>query len=338
MNKHSERILYIGTDDGLFSAGRENGGYQARPVGLQGKGAIRSPVVVDRNDPRRIYAATGRGGVFVSENRGASWREINEGITYKEAWSLVQHPATGELFVGTGPSSVFKSGDGGESWSDCERLRSLSETIDWTFPQPPHVSHVKGLALCPQNPKFVFGAIEEGWLVRSCDGGATWENIKNGTEFDSHSVAIMPDDPAIVVATSGKLFYKSTNGGDSFVKCDAGLDRRYMAQAAFHPSRPKIFFTAAAAVPPPLWRRAEGADTGFYRSDDRGDTWRRLSGGLPEHFTAAPRAVAGDAEDPNCFVFGMNDGSVWMTENSGESFARIISGLPQVMSIRVAYH
>ena len=332
-----ERILYIGTEDGLYRAERENGGYQPRPVALQGKGAIRSPVVIDCRDSRRMHAATGRGGVFVSENGGEKWREINEGVTYKEAWSLVQHPRTGELVLGTGPSSIFKSSDGGDSWKDCEALRNLAETIDWTFPQPPHVSHVKGLALCADDPKFIFGAIEEGWLIRSRDGGATWENIKDGTEFDSHSVAIMPDDPSIVTATSGKLFYKSTNGGDSFVKCDAGLDRRYMAQAAFHPSRPKIFFTAAAAVPPPFWRRPEGADTGFYRSDDRGDSWRRLSGGLPEHFTAAPRAVAGDAEDPDRFLFGMNDGSVWMTEDAGESFKRIIAGIPQVMSIRVAY-
>ena len=332
-----ERILYIGTEDGLYRAARENGGYQPRPVALQGKGAIRSPVVIDCRDSRRMYAATGRGGVFVSENGGEKWREINEGVTYKEAWSLVQHPRTGELVLGTGPSSIFKSSDGGDSWKDCEALRNLAETIDWTFPQPPHVSHVKGLALCADDPKFIFGAIEEGWLIRSRDGGATWENIKDGTEFDSHSVAIMPDDLSIVTATSGKLFYKSTNGGDSFVKCDAGLDRRYMAQAAFHPSRPKIFFTAAAAVPPPFWRRPEGADTGFYRSDDRGDSWRRLSGGLPEHFTAAPRAVAGDAEDPDRFLFGMNDGSVWMTEDAGESFKRIIAGIPQVMSIRVAY-
>jgi photosystem II stability/assembly factor-like uncharacterized protein len=334
---NSERILYIGTENGLYRAHRRNGGYEAAPAGLQGKGAIRSPVVVDKNDPRRVYAATGRGGVFLSENRGERWREINEGITYKEAWSLVQHPTTGELFVGTGPSAVFKSGDSGERWKDCEHLRSLRETIEWTFPQPPHVSHVKGLALCAEDPKFIFGAIEEGWLVRSRDGGETWENIKDGTEFDSHSVAIMPDDPSIVIATSGKLFYKSTNGGDSFVKCENGLDRRYMAQAAFHPSRPNILLTAAAAVPPPFWRRPEGADTGFYRSDDRGDSWRRLSGGLPDHFKAAPRAVAGDAEDPNCFLFGMNDGSVLMTEDAGESFALILSGLPQVMSVRVAH-
>jgi photosystem II stability/assembly factor-like uncharacterized protein len=337
MALRSERILYIGTAQGLYQAEPDNGTYKTRPLGLENRGALRAPVVIDQRDPRRIYAATGRGGLFRSDDRGETWREINEGIVYKEAWSLAQHPKTGELVLGTGPTAVFKSNDGGESWTDCEQLRTLPETIDWTFPNPPHVSHVKGLALCGDDPSLIFGAVEEGWLIRSKDGGASWQNIKEGTEFDSHSVAVMPDDPAVIIATSGKGFYVSEDGGDHFTKTGAGLDRRYMAQAAFHPSKPKVFFTAAAAVPPPFWRRPEGADTAFYRSEDRGASWTRLTGGLPEYFRVAPRVVAGDAEAPNRFLFGMTDGSVWMTDNGGDSFREIINGLPQVLSIRVAY-
>src|ERR1041385_2029316 len=89
-----DRVLYIGTDKGLFTAAARSGRYEPRPAGLQGKGAIRAPVVIDRREPRRMYAATSRCGVFVSEDRGESWREINDGVTYKEAWSLAQHPLT----------------------------------------------------------------------------------------------------------------------------------------------------------------------------------------------------------------------------------------------------
>lgn len=334
----SDRILYIGTAEGLYQAESAGNGYKARPLGLQGKGPLRAPIVIDHREPRRIYAATSRGGMFRSEDRGQTWREINEGIVYKEAWSLVQDPKTGELILGTGPSSVFKSKDGGDSWTDCEHLRTLRETIDWSFPNPPHVSHVKGLALSADDPMIIFGAVEEGWIIRSKDGGKTWQNIKEGTEFDSHSVAVMPDDPAVVIATSGKWFYKSTDGGDHFAKSATGLDRCYMAQVAFHPSRPRVFITAAAAVPPPFWRRPEGADTGFYRSEDQGASWQRLSGGLPEHFKAAPRMVANDPEGPNNFFVGMTDGGVWMTADGGESFRQILAGLPQIMSIRVAVH
>ncbi len=337
MAVRSDRILYIGTADGLYQAKSEGNGYSARLLGLQGKGALRSPVVIDRIHPRRLYAATSRAGVFRSENGGQIWREINEGIIYKEAWSLVQHPKTGELYVGTGPSSVFKSIDGGDTWIDCEQLRSLPETKDWTFPQPPHVSHVKGLATCSDDPMFVFGAVEEGWLIRSKDGGKSWQNIKEGVEFDSHSVTIMPDNPSVVVATSGKGVYRSLNGGDSFINSSEGLDCSYMAQLIVHPARPKVLFTAAAQVPPPFWRRPEGAASAFYRSENQGDSWERLSGGLPGHFKAAPRAVAGDADDPNAFFVGMTDGTVWLSENGGESFRQILSGMLQVTSIRVAH-
>ena len=338
MATRSERILYIGTAEGLFQAEWDGAAYRARLMGLQGCGALRSPVVVDHKESRRIYAATSRGGVFRSEDRGESWHEINHGIVYKEAWSLAQHPLTGELVLGTGPTAIFKSSDSGDQWTECEQLRTLPETKEWTFPNPPHVSHVKGLSLCATDPQIIFGAVEEGWLIRSRDGGKSWQNIKEGTEFDSHYVTVMPDDPAIVIAASGKWFYKSSDGGDHFSVRNAGLDRGYMAPVALHPSRPQLLMTAAAAVPPPFWRRPEGADTSFYRSEDRGDTWQRLTGGLPEHFKAAPRVVASDPEEPKMFFVGMTDGTIWMTDDCGDSFRKILGGLPQVMSVRSAYH
>jgi len=337
MASASDRILYVGTEDGLYLAEPNGKEYRSRPLALQGKGALRSPVVIDRADRRRLYAATSRSGMQRSTDSGQSWQEINDGILYKEAWCIVQHPKTGELFVGTGPSSIFKSSDGGDHWVDCERLRDLPETIDWTFPRPPHVSHIKGLALSQDDPMVVLGAVEEGWVIRSQDGGRSWQNIKDGVEFDAHSVAVMPDDPTVVIVTSGQGVYKSTNGGDSFVDSSEGLDCRYMAQLVCHPARPKVFFSAAAAVPPPLWRRPEGAATAFYRSENQGESWQRLSGGLPDHFKAAPRATAGDPEEPNAFLVGMNDGSIWLSGDGGESFGQILGGLPSVLSIRVAH-
>src|SRR5919106_6350196 len=223
MASASNRNLYVGTEEGLYLAEEKGREYNAHRLPLPGKGTLRSPVLIDRDDPRRLYAATSRGGVQRSEDGGQSWQEINNGILYKEAWCIVQHPKTGEIVVGTGPSSVFKSADGGDSWIDCERLRTLPETIDWTFPRPPHVSHVKGLALCLDDPGLVFGAVEEGWIIRSKNGGESWQNIKEGTEFDSHSVAVMPDNSKVVIATSGKGVYRSVDGGERFLNCSQGI-------------------------------------------------------------------------------------------------------------------
>jgi len=181
----------------------------------------------------------------------------------------------------------------------------------------------------------IMGALEEGWLVRSLDAGKSWETIQQGTHFDSHSVITMPDDPQVVFSTSGHGVYRSEDAGATFTNASAGLDCQYLAQIVVHEARPQVLFTAAAEVPPPSWRRPEGANSAFFRSENQGKNWERLKGGLPAHFKAAPRATAGDPVDPEAFFAGMTDGSVWLSEDGGESFKEIVTGLPGVQSITV---
>ncbi|MFN0073461.1 MAG: WD40/YVTN/BNR-like repeat-containing protein, partial [Chloroflexota bacterium] len=138
----TDRLLYIGTERGLFEATPRGDSYEVTRLPLETQGVMRTPIVVDRDDPRRLYAGTTKDGMLVSEDAGRSWREINRGLIYKEVWSIVQHPVTGEIYVGTGPASVFKSTDRGESWQDAEQFRTMPESIDWTFPRTPHVAHV----------------------------------------------------------------------------------------------------------------------------------------------------------------------------------------------------
>src|SRR5216684_6727450 len=95
----SKQAWYAGTNNGLFVVERGPDRQASnRLLGLQHSGGFRAPVVVDCADPRRLYAGTTRGGMFRSDNGVETWLEINQGITYKDIWSLVQHPATGRLY------------------------------------------------------------------------------------------------------------------------------------------------------------------------------------------------------------------------------------------------
>src|SRR5215510_4863885 len=134
----TNRTLYVSTDAALFRARPNGSGYEAQRLPFAHYAPMRWPVLVDCGNLRRLYAGTTKSGMFRSDDGGQSWREINQGIIYKEIWSLVQHPRSGELYVGTGPASVFKSLDRGESWLDSEQFRTMPESIDWTFPPPPH--------------------------------------------------------------------------------------------------------------------------------------------------------------------------------------------------------
>jgi photosystem II stability/assembly factor-like uncharacterized protein len=331
----SERFeLYVSTQAGLFR-GKLNGSLQETSmIGLNELGRI-WPIVVDHHNPDRLYAATHRGGVFRSDDRGRTWNEKNAGILYKEAWSIAQHPDTGELFVGTGPAAVFTSVDYGEHWKFCEQLHTLPETKDWTFPNPPHIAHVKGLTLSRSNPDVIFGAIEEGWLIRSEDRGATWTTLKNGTEYDSHTVSIMPDS-RVLLSASGTGIYRSEDFGEHFVPAKDGLTRTYVSQIVFHDREPNILFTAAAEVPPQMWRRPQGANSQFYRSVDQGKSWAPIVNGLPETIIGAPRATTGCPDTPGSFLVGMNDGSIWMTSDHGGSFDQIATGLPPIFGLTVS--
>ena len=321
----AHRMLLIGTASGSFKAVLNGGEPQIESLGLASAGGVRCPIVVDCQQPSTLFAGTAGAGVMRSDDGGTTWRPMNEGLSKPEVWWLEQHPVTAELWAGTSPAAMFVSSDRGEHWHECDQLQRLPRVSEWSFPNPPHIPHVKHICVRADDPDDVLAAVEEGWLIRSRDRGATWDNLTEGTEFDSHTAYFMPDDTRVILSTSGSGVYRSENGGQSFGEAVAGLDRRYMAQLAVHPDRPRVVFTAAAAVPPPGWSRPEGAQSAVYRSDDQGKRWTRLTGGLPEDLRPAPRAVSGDPADPNCVCVGMTDGTVWMTEDGGDSFRPVLS-------------
>ena len=324
--------LFVATSQGVFRASRNGGAGETHALGLQDHGGIRW-LLADRDDPARLWAATEREGVWRTDDGGRTWAEKNQGLVYKHAYSLAQHPETGELYVGTEPACIFKSSDGAETWTELQSLRRLGTREDWTFPGPPYIPHVRGLGLCRSDPDVIFGAVEEGWLIRSTDGGASWDNLKDGTDFDSHTVTVLPGDPDVIVSTSGDGLYRSEDGGRTFTDAGAGIAYRYLTHIAVHPARPEILFTAGAEVAPPGWGRPGGPGAEIYRSEDAGKSWRRLTGGLPNRLEPAPRAVAGNPRDPDALYVGLHDGEIWASPDGGEGFARLAAGLPPVLGI-----
>lgn len=330
------RDMFVATNTGLYHGRVDGSAADLVPAGLEGQGTVLS-VAIDVRDPNIIYAGTRRGGIFRSDDRGRTWHEKNNGVTYKEAWSIAQHPATGTLYLGTGPAAVFISTDRGENWTFCEQLHAMPETVEWTFPNPPHIAHIKGLGLSANDPNVILGAIEEGYFIRSRDNGATWTTLKAGVWIDTHTIAEMPDNPNVIVAATGRGIFRSEDGGDTFVQCHDGVGDRYLYGMVVHPDAPRTLFTAGAEGTPGKWRKKpDGANTKFFRSTDQGLTWTSLRNGLPELLTAAPRAAAGCPDQAGTFVVGMTDGAIFMTGDFGESFAQIAGGLPGVYGIAIA--
>ncbi len=328
-----KRLLYLGTDNGL--ARLRLGGGAEPSVETRGLWGLRvSSVLVDNDVPERIYVGTHNDGFYRSDDAGETWRELNKGILYKDIWSLAQHPKTAELYAGTLPPAVFKSSNGGESWVSCTSLQQIEDSIHWTSPKPPHIARIRDIALVHGEPSRIYAAVEDGWVLRSQDSGRSWETLKQGVAFEAHAVTILPDDPNTILVTSASGAYRSDNGGDKFVRSDkgilAGLSKgAYLSRAVVHAARPDVLFVAGAEVPPSFWMaRAQGANTFFYRSDDRGKSWRKLAGrGLRLPMQPGPLSCMMDPEEPGVVYFGMSDGSLWGSEDGGESFSVLVDGL-----------
>jgi photosystem II stability/assembly factor-like uncharacterized protein len=311
--------VYVGTMEDAYELTGAQAHPEVRPLGLRGSGGVRA-LLVDRHDPARLYAGTAARGVLRSTDRGRTWDEVNRGLVYQDIFSLAQHPGAGVLYAGTEPANVFRSSDGGDTWTGSPALRNLPETRDWWFPRPPHIAHVRHIAVCDDDPLDICCAIEDGWLVRSRDGGETWMQVREGVDCDAHTVTFMPDDPAILYVATGNFGYRSTDGGLTFAQACYGMEHGYMAGIAVHPARPHVLLTVAARRSPPSWRTERGGDTAVYRSEDQGRTWERVTRGLPEYLAAGCWSVAGDPDDPDTALFGLFDGSVWATTDGARSF------------------
>lgn len=337
MRATKNQVLYLGTADGLYRAVSNGEGYDLTCIGFQGQSAFRAAPLIDKDDPRTIYAGSTRSGMHRSRDAGTTWQEIDNGLAYKEIWSLAQHPKTGTLLVGTCPTDVFVSNDRGDSWEECAQLQRLPTTKAWTGPVPPHVSRLKWLALNADDPQRIYGAIEEGWTIRSLDGGKHWDQLDEGVGHDGHSIAVMPLNPSVVVASCGNGLFRSEDEGSHFVESNEGIgERRKYTPAPLiqHPARPDVLVTAVACGPA---ARPDGGQTAFIRSDDQGRSWQLSTQGLPaEPYVAVPRALAVVPEDPSSYFAGLTDGSVWASSDGGESWVQVMGGLPAVMAITVS--
>jgi hypothetical protein len=231
---------------------------------------------------------------------------------------------TGVLWYGAEPTAIYRSEDGGATWRECAGIEGMIGPPERLLPGD--VSHVRHIALGPG--ATVFAAVEEGWVLRSEDAGATWSGVRDGVDRDCHSVTLLPGEPETVLVTHGSGISRSEDGGRTFMPSDDGVRQRYVIDVVVHPDRPDVLFTAAAECDPRMSaQRPEGANGAFFRSDDGGRTWWRLTGGLPRIMRPAPTCVAGDPGSPDSFTVGTSDGSVWLSEDGGESFEIAVEGI-----------
>ena len=302
----------------------ENGRVES---GLDGRGA--RCLALDPEDPDTLYVGTSDAGIFKSEDGGGTWEQLS-GIEHPRVTAVAVSPTDGAVYAGTEPSALFVSRDGGASWRELEGMRNLPSAPTWSFPPRPWTSHVRAIALSYLDPNLVVVGIELGGVLRSTDGGETWQDQRPGAQADCHSLFAHPEAPELLYEAGGGGFAQSTDFGETWEGADGGMDLHYVWGLAADAQDPSLVYTSAASGP----GRAHGGGSSnatIYRRSGSGQ-WQAVLEGLAEF----PYALCPDPETPRTLYAGLGDGTILRTADAGaewEEVARVASGLQALAAV-----
>ncbi|CAA9553789.1 MAG: GH74 [uncultured Thermomicrobiales bacterium] len=274
-------------------------------------------LALDPRDPAVIYLGTLGGGVWRSADGGGTWEDLR--LPETDVFSLAVGPVDGALYAGTEPSRLFRSDDGGATWREPAVLRDLPSAPTWSFPPRPWTSHVRWIAPHPSEAGLLLVGIELGGVLRSEDGGATWEDQRPGAEADAHALAWHPCDPERAYEAGGGGAALSRDGGQTWDRADDGRDRHYTWGLAVSPDEPDTWFVSATFSA----RQAHSggdAQARLYRR--RGSApWEPLRGGLPDPLDGFPYALLAAG---GRIVAGLGDGRLFASRDGGDTWAEAV--------------
>lgn len=335
MHPRDPAILYAavgvclpGTTGGIYKT--ENGG------GLWKKildGSVFTVVVVSPSNPDVIYAGNAE-AIYRSDNGGKTWQKYNKA---SEGWwgppgvrtgipisAVVDAEDPMTIFVNNYGGGIFKSTDGGKTWTDASKGYTGAHLLD-----------VDGN---PANPSEVF-TIGRSGPFRSFDGGNSWEGLAGGDAryAEWYAVAINPQDSRQIIITdehTGAIL-KSVNEGISWklvfhhpsVNSGDPQNRHGFRALAYAPSDPGIIYAGMSKE-----RRAidgslpAGPSFGMYKSTDGGDSWAEINNGL-EGTTRNIMAIAIDPSNSAIVYIGTRSNGIYMTADGGRTWQPKNNGL-----------
>ena len=241
-----------------------------------------------------FYFAASGGGVWRTDDAGRTWTSLFDKGSSSAIGAIAVAPSNPNvIYIGAGQPEprydvqsgrgVYKSADGGRSWSNLGLRETRSIGRIWVNPIDPNNVLVGAVG-------HFFGASEARGVYRSTDGGKTWTHpLATGGFTGVNDIAADPGNPRILFASAwearqwpwqsyfteisgpGSGIYRSDDGGAHWRKLSAGgwpagpLGRISLA-AARKSGRLRIYAVIDSK-----------ANGGLWRSDDGGAHWRRVN-------------------------------------------------------------
>lgn len=257
-------ILYTGAQDNGFIS-THNRGATSYKLELLGDG---TECFVDYSNPDIIFFATIGGYFGRSDDGGQSWNLLVDPITLNDSSAFLcpywQHPSNPDIIYGCLKQKLYKSTDKGLSWA-------------YTTSEPIVGSAIYSAAQSPVSPNNLMVAARNGEisLVRSSDGGYTWQDITGNLgilsggnfmrlqadPFDGNTFYLLKN------AYTGAIVVKTTDFGNTWTDMSSDLPKVPVNDIFIDETAPGIIYLAN--------------DFGVYRTTNNGLQWERMENGMP---------------------------------------------------------
>ncbi|MCW5772772.1 MAG: hypothetical protein KIT16_14100 [Rhodospirillaceae bacterium] len=356
--------LYVGTRTGLFELVRGGNGWAVNDAQFLGDPV--SAVLAERSG--RLTAALDLGHfgakLWRCEPEG-KWRELaapayppkpDDAADDPHPWSLVKiwnlEPGfvPDRLWAGTMPGGLFRSDDGGESWTLMESLWRMPERRKWNGVAGGEQPGISSTLIDPTNPDDIRVGISTGGVWASTDGGKSWALINRGlyAEYmppelredpisqDVHQLARCAARPAVMWCQHHNGVFRSEDAGHSWRDLAAIRPSKFGFAVAAHPRDPDT----AWFVPAVKDEKRIPADGKLVvaRTRDGGRNFEVLSKGLPQHhaYDLVYRHALAVDDSGERLAFGSTSGGLWISEDGGESWTMPEARLPPIAAVRFA--
>lgn len=309
------QTLYAATTDPAFTAGglyrSTDRGSHWSPVTLDTPVQAATAVAVDPEDASRIYTAASAsvhdGVLHASMDGGQTWATLGAGLSGAVSHDVACDTVIADSAYAVSTPSVYRTDDAGGSW-----------TLRGTTPDG-----IVSLAVDPTDSQNLYaGTLTLGvvGLIRSVDGGASWNPASDGLTLSNlYKVAVSPSAPDHLLVAGDEALYESVDGAGSWSPVLTGQ----MRSAAFDPSDTTILY---AGLFPTV------GEDGLERSNDGGATWNPPAGVPP----SVVMSIAVPMTDPTHVYAALQQG-IYRSVDRGLSFAPSSTGLPSGFSpIRLA--
>lgn len=300
---------------GLYRRAVDGDSWELKAEGLPEKPEIRV-IAIAPNDSAVVYAGA-QDGLYRSDNRGDSWEKMALPGEPVPIWSVAFHPHNPRMvYAGGEEAKLCVSEDGGESWE----LVPISATYPSVTTTPQMLpKRVIGISMDPSSPEKMYAAVEVGGLLRSTDGGASWESVSEGhyqndDPVDMHSVLVSSSRPGHVSTISRIGLSRSADGGEHW---SPGRIQMLSSRGTYcrvireDPSDADTLYVGAG----PEFRGTPGA---LFRSRDGGDSWNQVNLGLTLDTTLFGFAI--NAAEPTQMYAATREGQVVGSHDGGETW------------------